>query len=138
MQIEVPQSFSILILTWSWALLGSKVCIFVVSSLEKVIDDKRLCVKHSSLLGSSLLLLIREHWSVQKEVKNSAFFWKSVTNSFWWYSGIGGMIGSFYYSERFWVKTSMFRASLSILQLLHNFKSKNFALQCWSIKPNGH
>ena len=105
LQIEVVQNFSILILIWScpWALLGSKFwIIFAMSFLEKVIDDKRLCVKYSSLLGGSLLLLIREHWSAKKELKSSAFFLKSITNSFLWYSG--GMIGIFYHSERFFSK----------------------------------
>ena len=108
LQIEVVQNFSILILIWSCpsALLGSKFwIIFAMSSLEKVIDDKRLCVKYSSLLGGLLLSLIREHWSAKKELKSSAFFLKSITNSFLWYSG--GMIGIFYHSERFSVKTSM-------------------------------
>ena len=108
LQIELLQSFSILMLIWSWpwALLGSKFWInFSISSSEKVTDDKRLCVKYSSLLGSSLLLFIREHWSAKKELKSSAFFLKSITNSFLWYSG--GMIDIFYYSGRFWVKTSM-------------------------------
>ena len=45
-------------------------------SVEKVIDDKQLFVKYSSLLGSSQLLLIREHWSAKKELKTSVFFLK--------------------------------------------------------------
>ena len=64
LQIEVLQSFSILILTWSCTrvLLGSKFWIILaMSSVEKISDDKRLCIKYSSLLGSSLLLLIRQH-----------------------------------------------------------------------------
>ena len=96
LQIELLQSFSILILIWSWpwALLGSKFWInFSISSSEKVTDDKRLCVKYSSFLGSSLLLFIKEHWSAKNELKRSAFFLKSITNSFLWYSG--GMIGIF-------------------------------------------
>ena len=108
LQIEVLQSFSILILTWSCArvLLGSKFWIILaMPSVEKISNDKRLCIKYSSLLGSSLLLIIRQHWSAKKGLKSSAFFLKSVTKSFLRYSS--GMIGIFYYSERFWVKTNM-------------------------------
>ena len=53
---------------------------FIISALEEETDDKRLCVKYSSLLGRSLLLLIREYWSAKKELKSSAFFIKSITN----------------------------------------------------------
>ena len=77
LQFQVLQSFNILIHIWScpWALLGSKFwIIFAMLSVEKVIDDKQLCIKYSSLLGSSLLLLIRQHWSAKKELKSSAFF----------------------------------------------------------------
>ena len=75
-----------------------------MSSVEKVVDVKRLSVKYSSLLGGSLVLLIREHWSAKKnkkeeELKSSSFFLKSVTNLFLGCSG--GLIGIFYHSERF-------------------------------------
>ena len=90
LQIELLQSFSILILIWSWTgtLLGSKVWInFAISSLEKITDDKRLCVKYSSLLGSSLLLLIREHWSAKKKLKSLVFLKINYKLTFvmqWW------------------------------------------------------
>ena len=53
--------------------------------VEEMIDGKRFCVKYSSLLWSLVLLRIREHWSAKKELKSSAYFLKSVTNSFLWY-----------------------------------------------------
>ena len=59
--------------------------IFAMSSVEKVIDDKRICVKYSSLFGSSLLLLIRKRWSAKKELKSSIFFLKSVTKAFFFF-----------------------------------------------------
>ena len=77
LQIKVLQSFSILMFIWSWpwALLGSKFrIIFTMSSVEKVIDDKPLCVKYWSWLGTSLLLLIREQWFSRKKFKSSVFF----------------------------------------------------------------
>ena len=56
--------------------------IFAMSSAEKVIHDKRVCVKYSSSFGSSLLLPIRKRWSAKKELKSSIFFLKSVTKTF--------------------------------------------------------
>ena len=89
LQIEILQSLSITTHIWSqpWALLASKFwIIFAILPLEKVIDEKLLFVKYLDLLGSSLLLLVREHWCRWKELKSLAYSLKSITDSFLSYS----------------------------------------------------
>ena len=89
LQIKIRQSFGIAIHIWSrrWALLASKFwIIFAILSVEKVIDEKLLFVKYLDLLGSSLLLLVREHWCRWKELKSLAYSLKSITDSFLSYS----------------------------------------------------
>ena len=90
LQIDLPQIFVmwILILSWPWALFGSKFCIiFSISLLEKCKVFKRFSVVQWRLEGSSLLLLSKEHCFAKKELESSAFFLKSVTYSFPWKRG---------------------------------------------------
>ena len=78
--IESPQIFNmrILIMSQSWALLGSKLLIILPISLSvNVMFDKDLSVKSSKSVGSTLLFRINEHWLAKKEWNNSAFSLKS-------------------------------------------------------------
>ena len=56
-------------------------------------------VRGSKLVGSLLLFRNIEHCSAKKELKNSAFWRKSVIKLPSWYSG--GMIDIFYNSQNF-------------------------------------
>ena len=94
--IESPQIFKMrmLIMLWSWALLGSKLLIILIIPLtENVMFDKDLSVKSSKSVGSTLLFRTNEHWSEKKEFNNSAFSLKSIINLFSW--KIGGIQGTF-------------------------------------------
>ena len=73
---ESPQicNMRILIMSRSWALLGSKLLIILPISLSvNVMFDKDLSVKSSKSVGSTLLFRINEHWLAKKEWNNSAF-----------------------------------------------------------------
>ena len=56
-------------------------------------------VRGSKLVGSLLLFRNIEHCSAKKDLKNSAFWRKSVIKLPSWYSG--GMIDIFYHSQNF-------------------------------------
>ena len=85
MQIESPQIFSMrmLIISWPWALLGSKhLIIFPMSLSVKEMLDRDLSVKLSQLVGSTLVFVINEHWLAKKELKSSAFSLKVVSQEY--------------------------------------------------------
>ena len=69
----------ILNLLWLWALLGLRLRIISPISLAKtVIVDERLSVLQLELVGSLLLLAIKEHCLGKKLLKSSAFSLKSI------------------------------------------------------------
>ena len=81
------------IVSWPWALFGSKsLNIFPMSLFVKVMLDKDLSVRLSQLVESKLVFLISEHWLVKKALNSSAFSLKSVINLFSW--KIGGIQGT--------------------------------------------
>ena len=84
--IELPQIFNmrILIMSWPWALLGSKLLIILPTSLSVNMFEKDLSLKSSKSVGSTLLFCTDEHWLAKEELNNSAFSLKSVINLFWW------------------------------------------------------
>ena len=89
-----------LIISWPWALLGSKLLIIFPMSLSvKEMLDRDLSVKLSQLVGSTLVFVINEHWLAKKELKSSAFSLKSVMNLLSW--KIGEMQETFLPVERF-------------------------------------
>ena len=96
LQIDLPQILvtRILILSWPWALFGSKFyLIFSISLSEKFTVSKGFSVVKWRLRGSSILSLIKEHCFAMKELKSSDFFLKSVACSFPWKRG--GLSGTF-------------------------------------------
>ena len=62
-------------------------------------DVSNWSVRGAKLVGSLLLFYSIEYYSAKKELKNSAFWRKSVIKLPLWYSG--GMIGIFYHSQNF-------------------------------------
>ena len=85
LQIDLPHIFIMRILIFSlpWALFGSNFSIiFSVSLLEKFKVFKCFSVVQWWLIGSSLLLLIKEHCFAKKELKSSAFFWNLLHTHF--------------------------------------------------------
>ena len=84
-KMDSPQilTIQILIIWWSWALLGSMPqIILAVSLLLNDIDEINLSVLFENIKGSWLELFIREHCSAKKELNISAFSLKSVTYLF--------------------------------------------------------
>ena len=73
-----------LIISRPWVLFGLRfLIIFKISSVEKSIVDRDLCDFFVRVTGSSLLLLIVEHWLGKKLLKILAFSLKSVTDLSW-------------------------------------------------------
>ena len=96
MQIESTHIFSMrkLIISWPWALLGSKpLTIFSMSLSVKEMLDRDLTVKILQLVESSLVFVINEHWLAKKELNSSVFSIKLVMNLLSW--KIGRMQGTF-------------------------------------------
>ena len=79
----------ILMISWPWALLGSKpLIIFPMSLSVKEILDKDLSVELLQLVGSSQVFVINEHWFARKELNSSAFSLKSLIDLLWQKIGI--------------------------------------------------
>ena len=107
--IDLPHilSMRMLIMSCPCALFGSKLCItFSISFSVNVIFDKDLSVLGCRKEGISLPLSIIEHCLAKKELNNSAFSLKFVTNLFSW--KIGGIQSIFYYYGKTLVLTNMF------------------------------
>ena len=84
----------ILIMSWPWALLWSKLLIILPISLSvNVMFDNDLSVKSSKSVGSTLLFCTKEHWLAKRKLNNSAFSLKSIINLFSW--KIGGIQETF-------------------------------------------
>ena len=77
LQIESPHIFNIgriLILSWTWALLGSRLLIIQrMSSFVKRQEDNVLSVHNVSSEGDTLPLEIGERWSTKKNWKSHFF-----------------------------------------------------------------
>ena len=100
-------SMRMLIILCPWALFESKFCIiFSVSFSVNVIFDRDLSVLGCRKNGISLPLSIIEHCLEKKELNNSAFSLKLVTNLF--SRKIGEIQGIFYYYGITLVLTNMF------------------------------
>ena len=100
-------SMRMLIMSCPCTLFGSKLCItFSISSSVNRIFGKDLSVLGCRKEGISLPLSIIEHCLAKKELNNSAFSLKFVTNLFSW--KIGGIQGIFYYYGKTLVLTNMF------------------------------
>ena len=96
--IDLPHilSMRMLIMSCPCALFGSKLCItFSISFSVNVIFDKDLSVLGCRKEGISLPLSMIEHCLAKKELNNSAFSLKFVTNLF---SGkIGGIHTGYFF-----------------------------------------
>ena len=81
LQIDLQHSFNMwMLLSWPWALLGSRFFINVaISSKAKAIAETDLSIFLRKFKGSSLELSILEHCWAKNKLNNSAFFFKSVT-----------------------------------------------------------
>ena len=87
MYIEFPHNFiiHILIISWLWALFGSKLLIILEAlSVEKLTVSSDLLVSFARLLGKTLLLFNRVHWFAKKVLKSLAYSLKFVANLFSW------------------------------------------------------
>ena len=100
-------SMHMLIMLCSWTLFESKFCTtFSISFSVNVIFDKDLLVLGCRTDGISLPLSILEHCLAKKELNNSVFPLKLVTNLFSW--KISGIQGIFYYYGKTLVLTNVF------------------------------
>ena len=87
-----PHSFNIrvLIISWPWVLLGSRLfIIFVTFSFDIWTLLRRFSVRNSTVFGSSLLFFGSEQCSAKNVLKSLAFSLKSITNFL--LSNTGGM-----------------------------------------------
>ena len=104
---EGPHSFNIriLIISWPWALLGSRLfIIFIMFSFDIWTLLRRLSVRNSKFFGTSLLFFGSKHCSAENALKSSAFSLESITISLSW--NTGGMHGIFCHLKTFSILTS--------------------------------
>ena len=108
LQIDLPHSFNkrMLIISWPWALLGSRLLINVaISPQEKLISEIDLSVFLRRFKGSSLELSVLEHCLAKNKLNNSAFFFKSVTYLLSW--GKVGIQGNFFVWKYYFGHTTL-------------------------------
>ena len=73
LHMEMPQSFTLwmLIMSWLWALLGSRFFIILyIFSFEKIMVSKMLFVCLEHVLGKVLIFLKSKNWKVDISLQN--------------------------------------------------------------------
>ena len=87
----------ILIISWPWALLGSRLfIIFIMLSFDIWTLLRRFSVRNSKFFGSLLLFFGSEHYSAKNVLKSLAFPLKFIANLLSWNTaGLHGIFLSF-------------------------------------------